>query len=230
MYGDPAWRGPEASTGLYARVSEYIEPDRQEPLLRRMRDRYAAEVTMTDRWLSVVLEALATHGLERETIVLLVSEHGWTGKVSSMLHPTLTHVPLILVDPARRGAGQTTDWFAQTHDIAPTLLEMAGVPRPKPMNGDSLAPLLTRKAPRARRPMAYGGYANWHFARTDRWTFVAANTGRGRRLYDVRKDPHELTNLARRNPDVLDEFGERVRRQAGGPLPSYGSRRRRRDR
>jgi arylsulfatase A-like enzyme len=132
--------------------------------LRRMRDLYASEVTLTDRWLSVVLEALVTHGLERETIVLLVSdhgyllgEHGWTGKVSSMLHPTLTHVPLILVDPARRGAGQTTAWFAQTHDIGPTLLE--------------------------------------------------------------------LTNVARRNPDVLDEFVERVRRQSGRPLPSYGGRR-----
>jgi arylsulfatase A-like enzyme len=164
MYGDPAWRGPEACTGLYERVSDYLKADRQGPVLRRMRDLYAAAITMTDRWLSVVLEALVTHGLERETIVLLVSdhgyllgEHGWTGKVSSMLHPTLTHVPLILVDPARRGAGQTTDWFAQTHDIGPTLLQ--------------------------------------------------------------------LTNVARRNPDVLDEFVERVRRQSGRPLPSCGGRR-----
>jgi arylsulfatase A-like enzyme len=231
LYGDPAWRGPEACTGLYARVSEYIKADRREPVLRRMRDLYAAEVTMTDRWLSVVLEALTAHGLERETIVLLVSdhgyllgEHGWTGKVSSVLHPTLTHVPLILVDPAGRGAGQTTGWFAQTHDIGPTLLELTGVPQPKPMNGDSLAPLLIGQAPRARRPMAYGGYGNWHFARTNRWTFVGANTGRGRRLYDVRTDPQEMTNVATRHPDVLDEFVERVRRQAGGPLPSYDAR------
>jgi arylsulfatase A-like enzyme len=235
MYGDPAWTGPEACMGLYAPVSEYLKPERQEPVLRRMRDLYAAEVTMTDRWLSVVLEALVAHGLERETVVVLVSdhgyllgEHGWTGKVSAILRPTLTHVPLILVDPARRGAGTATDWFAQTHDIGPTLLELTGLPRVTGMNGASLAPLLWGQAPRFPRPMAYGGYANWHFARTHRWTYVAANTGRGRRLYDVRSDPAELTNVARRHPDVLDELGERVRSQVGGTLPSYRRGRQRR--
>ncbi|MGH2714924.1 MAG: sulfatase family protein [Thermoleophilaceae bacterium] len=231
LYGDPDHRGPEPCMGRYKRVRDYVKPDRREPVLRRMRDLYAAEVTMTDRWLAAVLEGLRTHNLERETIVVLVSdhgyllgEHGWTGKVASMLHPPLTHVPLILVDPARRAAGRTSDWFAQTHDIGPTLLELTGVPRPKPMNGDSLAPLLAGRRPRARRPMAYGGYANWHFARTDRWAYIAANTGRGSRLYDARRDPDERRNLARRHPNVIDELEERVREQTGGRLPSYDSR------
>jgi arylsulfatase A-like enzyme len=231
LYGDPEYRGPEVSTGRYARVTEYLKPDRREPVLRRMRDLYAAEVTMTDRWLAVLLESLVTHGLERETVMVLVAdhgyllgEHGWTGKISSMLHPTLTWVPLILVDPARRGAGQTTDWFAQTHDIAPTLLELTGLRRAKPMNGLSLAPLLWSGPARASRPMAYGGYANWHYARTDQWAYIAANTGRGRRLYDVLKDPGEYTNLARQHPDVIEELGDQVREQAGRRLPSYDAR------
>ena len=230
LYGDPEHRGPEACTGRYQRVSEYLKPHRREPVLRRMRDLYAAEVTLTDRWLGVLLESLVTHGIERETVVVLVAdhgyllgEHGWTGKVSSMLHPTLTNVPLIVVDPARRGAGHATDWFAQTHDIAPTLLELTGLRRTKPMNGASLAPLLWGPA-RSPRPMVYGGYANWHYARTDRWTYIAANTGRGRRLYDVRSDPGEHDNLARDHPSVIDELGERVREQAGPRLPSYDSR------
>jgi arylsulfatase A-like enzyme len=231
VYGDPAYKGPEACTGLYQRVTEYLKPHRREPVLRRMRDLYAAEVTMTDHWLAVLLEALVTHGIERETVVVLVAdhgyllgEHGWTGKVSSMLHPTLTQVPLILVDPARRGAGQASDWFAQTHDIAPTLLELTGRPRVKGMSGASLAPLLWGQPPRFPRPMAYGGYANWHYARTDRWTYVAANTGKGRRLYDVRTDPGEFNNIARDQANVIDELGESVLEEAGGGLPSYDSR------
>jgi arylsulfatase A-like enzyme len=230
MYGDREYRGPEPSTARYARVTEYLKRDRREGVLGRMRDVYAAEVTMTDRWLAALLEALVAHRLERETVVVLVSdhgyllgEHGWTGKVASMLQPTLTHVPLILVDPARRGAGATTDWFAQTHDIAPTLLELTGLRRAAPMNGLSLAPLLWGGPARASRPMAYGGYANWHYARTDRWTYVGANTGKGRRLYDVRSDPGEFNNIARQHPDVIDEFEETVREQAGG-LPSYDER------
>ena len=231
LYGDPDYRGPEPCMSRYKRVKDYLAPARRGPMLRRMRDLYAAEVTMTDRWLSVLFERLQALALERETIVVLVSdhgyllgEHGWTGKVASILHPALTHVPFILVDPARRGAGQTTAWPAQTHDIGPTLLELTGVRQPKPMNGDSLAPLLLGRPPRARRPMAYGGYANWHYARTNRWAYVAANTGRGRRLYDLKRDPGERRDVASRHPQLIDELEERVREQAGGPLPSYDER------
>jgi len=231
LYGDPDWRGPEPCMTRYSRVRDYLDRDRRRPLLRRMRDLYAAEVTMTDRWLASLLDASRAHDLERETIVVVVAdhgyllgEHGWTGKVASILHPPLTHVPLVLVDPARRAAGRTSDWFAQTHDIGPTLLELTGVAQPKPMNGQSLAPLLVGRQPRGERTMAYGGYANWHFARTNRWSFVAANTGRGRRLYDVRRDPEERRNIARRHPNLIDELEERVREAAGGPLPSYDAR------
>jgi arylsulfatase A-like enzyme len=100
LYGDPGYRGAEACTGPYARVEDYLEPARREPILRRMRDLYAAEITMTDRWLAVLFERLLAHGLERETVVVLVSDHGyllgeygWTGKISSMLHPPLIQVP-----------------------------------------------------------------------------------------------------------------------------------------
>jgi arylsulfatase A-like enzyme len=231
LYGDPDHRGPDPCMTRYARVQDYIEPKRRDALLERMRALYAAEVTMTDRWLGVLLERLRALDLERETVVALIADHGYllgelgcTGKIASMLHPALTRVPFILVDPARRAAGQTTDWFAQTHDIGPTLLEQTGVRQPKPMNGDSMAPLLVGRRPRAKRPMAYGGYANWHYARTDRWAFVAANTGKGRRLYDLKNDPGERRNIARRHPHLIDEFEERVREQAGGRLPSYDGR------
>ena len=231
VYGDPEYRGPEPSVSRYSRVKDYLKPDRREPVLSRMRDLYAAELTMTDRWLAVLLEALRAHGLEKETIVVLVADHGylvgdhgWTGKNAGVLHPPLTHVPLILVDPRRRRAGATSDWFVQTHDVGPTLLDMANVKRPEPMNGTSVAPLLAGRQPRTPRPMAYGGYANWHYARTERWAYVAANTGLGRRLYDAKRDPEEHHNIARTHPNVIDELEERVREQAGGRLPSYDSR------
>jgi arylsulfatase A-like enzyme len=237
LYGDPDHRGPEPCMTRYSRVRDYLKPDRRKPVLDRMRDLYKAEVTMTDRWLAVLLEGLRANGLEDETIVVLVADHGyllgdhgWTGKNASVLHPPLTHVPLILVDPARRRAGGRSAWFAQTHDIGPTLLDMTNVKRPKPMDGVSLAPLLAGRQPRTPRPMAYGGYANWHYARTDRWAYVAANTGRGRRLYDAKRDPEERRNSARRHPNVIGELEERVREQAGGRLPSYDGRGRLRSR
>jgi arylsulfatase A-like enzyme len=230
-YGDPDYRGPEPCTAPYRPVSEYLAPDRREPILRRMRDLYAAEVTMTDHWLTMLFDRLRALELERETIVVLVADHGhllgeygWTGKISAILHPPLIQVPFVLVDPRGRAAGTATDWFAQTHDIGPTLLDMTDVKRPETMDGTSLVPLLSGKPPREPRTMAYGGYSNWHFLRNERWAYVGANTGRKRRVYDLKKDPDERKDVARDHPRLVDELEERVLEQSGGPLPSYDER------
>ena len=112
---------------------------------------------MTDDWLGKFLDRLHDLNLERDTVIALVGdhgillgEHGWTGKISSALYPALTRVPLILVHPHRRRAGQESPWFASTHDVAPTLLSMAGVRRPHRMTG----PDLSRAVPRAQAARA----------------------------------------------------------------------------
>jgi arylsulfatase A-like enzyme len=229
LYGDPGYSDPEPCMSRYARVSEWLSHKRAGPVLRRMRDVYAAEVTMTDRWLGVMTGRLRELGLDRNTVIVLVADHGyllgdhgWTGKIASMLHPPLIHVPLLMVDPARRRAGETSDYLAQTHDIGPTLLAMAGVRRPKEMDGVDLSPLLARRRP-PERSLAYGGYANWLYARNERWSFVSENRGRGRRLYDLARDPLERDNVARRHPRLIDELYRRVVRQAGGRPPIYRS-------
>jgi arylsulfatase A-like enzyme len=86
------------------------------------------------------------------------------------------------------------------------------------MDGVDLSPLLAGAKP-STRSFAYGGYANWLYARTDRWALVSENRGRGRRLYDLARDPGEGHNLARRHPRVIDE----VVRRAGGRPPIYRS-------
>jgi hypothetical protein len=58
-----------------------------------------------------VIALVSDHGI-------LLGEHGWTGKIASMLHPPLMHVPFILVDPASGRRGATSERLAQTHDIA----------------------------------------------------------------------------------------------------------------
>jgi arylsulfatase A-like enzyme len=226
LYRDADARGPVPCLGRYMRVADYLPPGRRDHVLRQMRDVYAAEVTMTDHWLGVLLERLRDLSLERETIIVLVSdhghllgEHGWTGKIASILHPPLIHVPLVLVDPLRQRAGGTSAYFAQTHDIATTLLAMTGVPSPRSADGVDLSTLLRGRRPPPRR-FAYGGYANWHYLRNERWAYIAANSGARRRLHDLRRDPDEKRNVATERPELLDELQECIREQAGA-LPVY---------
>jgi arylsulfatase A-like enzyme len=221
LYGTRGHRGPEPSTALYLRTADWLSKRRAAPVLERMRDLYAAEVTMTDHWLGVFLERLRWLNLEGNTVIALVSdhgillgEHGWTGKIAAMLHPPLMHVPFILVDPASGARGATSHRLAQTHDIGPTLLSLAGVRPPRSMDGLDLGR-------GRRRTLAYGGYANWHYGRTNDTAFVSSNRGRGRRLYDLDRDPGEERNIARHHPKQIDKLYRAVVTRAGGRLPIY---------
>ena len=227
MYGDPDYRGPEPGMPRYATVGSYLAGPGRERLLRRMRALYAAEVTMTDRWLGVLLDRLHDLRLERETAIVLVSdhgfllgEHGYTGKKAERLHPEMARVPLTVVHPEHRRAGTDSSYLASTHDVAPTVLSMAGVRTPRPMTGVDLSSVFRGRRP-PERTYAYGGYENSFYIRTDRWALLGVNAGTGFQLYDVRRDPGETRNLASVYPAKVEELYGVVLRRAGGRLPYY---------
>jgi arylsulfatase A-like enzyme len=225
MYGDPDYHGPEPARQLNLPVESYLAEGERELMLSRMRALYAAEVTLTDRWLGVFLDRLHDLRLERETVLMLASDHGFylgehglTGKIHDVLHPELIHVPLILVDPERRKAGHRSDYRASTHDVAPTLLSMTGVERPRAMEGADLSPLLGRGAP-PRRRHSFGGYSNSFYVRTDDWAMFANNRPSGFSLYDLGADPGERRGVAAVHPRQAKQLYAFVREQVGGRLP-----------
>ena len=227
MYGDPDYHGPEPARPYYAPASRYLHGRRGEVLLQRMRALYAAEVTMTDRWMGVFLDRLHDLGLEEETAIVLVSDHGiylgdygLTGKIPSRLHPALIHVPLVIVHPERRRAGTRSRYFAQSHDVGPTVLAMAGVPIPAAMDGVNLSTIFDGRRPRE-RPFAYGGYTNSFYIQTERFKLFGDNRGRDFHLYDPRRDHGEHRDIAGSHRGTTRGLYGRVRRKAGGSLPFY---------
>lgn len=227
MYGDPDYRGPEPAKPYYSPVGRYLGGGESSLLLPRMRALYAAEVTMTDRWLGVFLDRLHELRLDSDTIVVLTSdhgfllgEHGWTGKTPTQLHPALINVPLTVVHPERRLAGRSSSYFAQSHDIGPTILAMAGVRAPKTMDGVDLSRFFRAKS-LPERPLVYGGYTNSFYVRTNRWALSGNNGGGDLSLHDLRSDRGESRDLAARRPQKARQLRGVVRRRAG-PLPRYG--------
>jgi arylsulfatase A-like enzyme len=229
MYGK-RWRGPEPGMPRYGRASRWLDKDERGPVLARMRDLYAAEVSMTDLWLGRLLHRLDELNLERETVIMLVSDHGillgdhgWTGKVQTALYPALIQAPFILVHPGRRKAGRDSDYFASTHDVAPTLLSMAGVRAPQAMTGVDLSrPFRGRRLPE--RHYAWGGYSDSFFIRSRRWALWGYNKPTGFKLFDLRRDPGHFHNVAHRRPDIVRHLHAKVLARAGGRLPWYGGR------
>jgi arylsulfatase A-like enzyme len=221
-YADPSYRGANPGTARYTRAATYLD----EAEVRQMRAVYAAALTITDKWLGQFLARFRELGLHENTAVVLVSDHGillgdrgWTGKIAQELHPELIQVPCVLIHPDKKRAGSASSYFASTHDIAPTLLALAGVDKPGGMDGTDLSPLFAGDDP-PERAFAYGGYFNHFFVRTDQWSYVADNHGDHRQLYDLSLDRAELNDVAAENRDVHQELHARLVETIGG-LPPY---------
>jgi arylsulfatase A-like enzyme len=222
------WRGPEPSMPRYGRASSWLHGSERHRVIGRMRDLYAAELTLTDWWLGRLIDRLHELNLERETVIALVGdhgislgEHGWTGKVQTALYPVLTRVPLVLVHPRHRRAGHASDWFASTHDVAPTLLAMAGVRRPAGMDGTNLSRVFHgRNLPE--RNYAWGGYSDSFFIRSREWMLWGYNRPGNFKLFDLRRDPGMNHDVAARHPGTVGSLYGKVLDRAGGRLPWYG--------
>jgi iduronate 2-sulfatase len=113
---------------------------------------YYAAVSMIDAQLGKLLDALEENGLTDNTIIVLWGDHGWKlGDYGGWCKHTNfemdTNAPLIFSVPWMK-KDLKTESLAEFVDIYPTLCELAGLPLPKHLEGQSLVPVL--KAPEAK--------------------------------------------------------------------------------
>jgi arylsulfatase A-like enzyme len=226
LYDDP-YDGEEPYSTIYG-SSDYLT----ERELKRMKARYAAEVTMVDRWLGNFLDKMEELDLSENTLLLLISdhgvahgEHGYTGKPSYVLWPEVTDIPFLIRHPGGNGAGDTSDYYASTHDVTPTVLGFLGIEPPEQMDGQDLSVLLDGGEPEERAHFSLG-YNDHAWARDDDYAMFAKNDGSEAYLFDLREDPNMDRNIASSNQDLLNRmWNDYVLEDAGGPLPKYGNER-----
>ena len=199
--------------------------------VKQMQALYYAELTMADRWFGNFMQRFHELELERDTVVMFLSDHGfllgergYVAKFAWELHPELIHVPMMLRHPEGKGARRTTDYYSQTEDVASTLLAAAGVEKPEWMDGADLMPLTEGRQPKKRRDYVTGAYSSIVFARDRNWSYVADNQGGRPELYNLRRDRREVRNLAASNSSQARKmYNGMIKRDAGGPLPKFPS-------
>ncbi|MCU0304480.1 MAG: sulfatase-like hydrolase/transferase [Thermoanaerobaculales bacterium] len=194
------------------------------------REAYAEEVAFADRQLGRLLGALDALGRAGDTAVLAVGDHGeGLGDHGETEHGFLLveatqRVPLLLRAPGMSPRGRVVEARVRTVDVAPTLLELAGLEPPEAMSGSSLLALAAGSGEGGGRP-AYGesweGHANLALAplrslHEDDWKLVE---GARPRLYDLAADPGERTDLAAVHPDRVAA----MRAVLAGIEPAAGS-------
>lgn len=142
----PGYRGPIRSGNHRTWANHWPFEVEDEQRILAM---YDAEIRFTDQIVGAILDALEARGRLDTTVVALTSdhgeeffEHGRFGHRMTLFEEVL-RVPLVLRRPGLVPAGGTSDVFASLVDVAPTLLELSGLPRPEGTWGRSLVPALT---------------------------------------------------------------------------------------
>ncbi|HYF37610.1 MAG TPA: sulfatase, partial [Prosthecobacter sp.] len=164
---------------------------------------YLASVTFCDRMLGRVLEALEQGPNAKDTIVVFTSDHGWYLGEKGMWHKgklweEATHVPLTILAPGVTKPETVSTQPVALVDLYPTLCDLAKLPKPEHLDGESLLPLLRDPAAKRPRPAVTamgGGEKVSYAARDERWRYIRYADG-SEELYDHESDPKEWTNLA----------------------------------
>jgi len=178
---------------------------------------YAAEIRFVDHHLGPLLEALGQRGLEEGTLIAVVSDHGqglgdhgWFGH--QILYQEQIRVPLLLRIPGVAG-GREVKELVRSIDLLPTLLDYAGLPLPKGVQGRSLRPLMEGREDSPR--LAYADQLNlfdknasmilrrpWddllYSVQDQGWKLIYRPTRpEHSELYNLAQDPAETENLFR---------------------------------
>jgi N-acetylglucosamine-6-sulfatase len=151
-----------------------------------------------------------------------MSDHGYfygehdLNEERRLAYEESARIPLIVRYPPLAPAGATPGELVQAIDLAPTVLELAGVSDPTPRQGKSLVPLLRGEQPPWRKSVLIEYYSDTVFPRIRNMGYQAVRTERYKyihylelpgmdELYDLESDPHELDNLigSARERDLL---------------------------
>src|SRR5256714_293206 len=217
------WDTPEPYASTY-RPDEMPEPRKRPPLRRRgptgeldrrfaesqekidnareLRASYAGKVTLIDDQIGEILKEIETRGELARTVVLFTSDHGEMNGDYDLIHKSnflnpAVRIPLIVRSPEMRGsslAGKIIECLVELFDAGPTLSEFAGAKIIYAHFARSLASLL-QDPNIERRQFAISEFALEMMYLDRDWKLMLNRESGPYRLFDVKKDPHEMHDL-----------------------------------
>jgi len=194
--GKTTWHG----SGEFMKYHRWGKnPNEDEQFALEVRKHYAACVSYADAQVGRIVNRMQKLGLEKNTIIILWGDHGWHlgehaiwGKHS--LFEQSLRSPLIIVAPEVVNQGKASNEIVESIDLYPTLCELAGLPIPDFLHGNSLMPLL--KDPAAKSDgMAISYHGNARSLRTATHRLIKHRDG-FLELYDHRTAHGEGKNIA----------------------------------
>jgi tetratricopeptide (TPR) repeat protein len=219
-----AWLGGQSGKPFFVWLHVY-DPhkpyDPPEPFRKQYRSNpYDGEIAYTDRELGRFLAAVDKKAPSDRTLTVIMSDHGESlGEHGEFTHGVFIydatmHIPLIMRG-AGVPAGRRIRQQVRTIDVLPTVLALMGGKPPRASQGVSFVPALSDgQVPavpayvESLYPKMNMGWAELRGVRTDRWKYIRAPKPE---LYDVVRDPAELTNLIDQHPKEYRTLDQELR-------------------
>ena len=179
---------------------------------------YAAAVSATDTALAKLLVTLRVQKLYDDTLIVITADHGQSlgahGEETHgiFLYDDTVHVPLLLKLPQSQSAGKRVQGRVGLIDIAPSILEIAGVPVPSQMQGQSLlrsAKTDTDRPVYSRNdlPQRGFGWSELESWRAGKYLYIRAPKPE---LYDLSSDPGAKKNLSQSSKATLETIAAQL--------------------
>lgn len=187
---------------------------------------YDGDIVFTDRQLRSLLCALEEKGLLNNTCIILTADHGEEffehGGIrhGMTLYNEVLRVPLIFYYPEFIRKGRRVARHVSLMDIAPTVLDLAGIAVPPDMDGVSLmddlrgSPFRTRAGRSAFSQVGLNDLApnkDLVAVTTPEYKYIFDRLSSNEELYVLADDPAERNDVSRTMPDVAAQFRDMVR-------------------
>ena len=197
--------------------------------LQFIADRFDAGIAYTDSQLGPLLDELSTPERRADTLVIITADHGESllerrdclFTHDAFLFGETTHVPLLIRLPGGAHAGMVIDELVSLIDVAPTVLEILGIPAPDGYQGRSLVPLLNGEDWDRKAVLLESWMGQLKAIRSKEWLGIRDLESDQRSLYDLLQDPMETRPLGF-EPSAfqgLDQSMENLREFLAAPDP-----------
>jgi len=175
-----------------------------------VRGLYSGSVNFVDEFVGRLIEKLKNLNIYDQTMVVFLADHGESlGERSYVGHnlpyEIQLHIPLIMHIPGHDGA--RIDQPVIGIDVMPTIFDALGLGRPYAFQGRSLIPVIDGTTEIESDRVLIAEQKDRIRVRKGEWVCIFSRVGPPREeLYNAKKDPEELNNLADKDPEKVREF------------------------
>ena len=206
-----SWHGVDYAYHMHTSIEEMVQT-------------YAETLMAVDESVQTVMDYLKANGLENNTMIIYMGDNGFSWGEHGLIdkrhfYDESVKVPFIVYAPGIFKGGQTIHKMVQNVDVAPTVLQLAGLQKPSYMPGKSFVQLLKGDSSQWRDKIFYEYFWEYDFpmtptifgVRTDKFKYIRySGIWDQNELYDLEKDPNEINNLIEK-----PEYADLVKKMAG---------------